>query len=325
MACLINQATLGLGMLFLVSMSVDTWASPPETDADAYRIQQLIAQLEADSFRQRERAHQQLRGIGKPAVRALSVAARGPSRERAVRAQLLVEQIENECLYNLFAKFARRPDEELHVEEGMWLISCIADPNVRFHDLTRQLDELADKVRKRFGKFDPDVVEPELAVNRIMEVVFADDAGFHGSLSDYQNPNNSSLYHVLKTRRGLPIMLSHVVVSVGQRMEVPLVGIPVPERYMVKYDGSQAPPGTEKRDIIIDAFGGRLMTVDEVKQLIHSFDPTIHLQPANNRDILIRMLNNIAAHFYAVEDSRNAGRALRLKALLIRHAPRQRK
>jgi hypothetical protein len=90
-------------------------------------------------------------------------------------------------------------------------------------------------------------------------------------------------------------MLSQVVLAVGRRLDVPLVGLQAPHRYMVKYDGSQAPEGQPRDDIIIiDCYGGgRIVSLAEVKQVVPRFDPEKHLAPSSHAATLTRILANL--------------------------------
>jgi regulator of sirC expression with transglutaminase-like and TPR domain len=149
---------------------------------------------------------------------------------------------------------------------------------------------------------DPRTVPPRQAVEAILDVVFKEE-GFTGARSDYDNPRNSSLAYVLEQKKGLPILLSHMVVSIGRRMDLPLVGLQVPSRYMLKYDGSQAPPGQPRDDVVVDAYGdGKILTLEELKTLVPTFDPATHLAPSGRRATLTRMLRNL------VNDLQQAGR-----------------
>src|SRR5262249_4279930 len=150
-----------------------------------------------------------------------------------------------------FARFAIEEDDaRLDLVEGMWLIARIGDPLVRRDELSRELDALAEAIRRELGGVDPSVAEPKRVVEAIRRALFG-EGGFGGGMVG-RSPDNSFLEHVLRNKRGLPILLSHVVVSVADRLRVPIVGLSMPMRYMVKYDGSRAPAGFAKDDIIFD-------------------------------------------------------------------------
>ncbi len=263
----------------------------------AESVRRLIRELDDDAFQTRRQAEIHLIDLGRQALPEVKAATRHPSAEVRHRARRIVLVIEHRLLSAGFQKLLA-DGEAVDLEEGMLLIAEIVDPQVDRRAIRRQLDELADKVRAKLGReVDPGTAPAEKLVEAIRQVVFV-EAGFNGAVTDYDNPANSSLAHVLATKRGLPILLSHVVVSVGKRLHAPLVGVAVPRRYMVKYDGAQAPPGAPKNDIIIDPFGGgRTVNVDEIEDLVGGFDPLRNLAPSEPRATLARMLRNLGSDF----------------------------
>lgn len=320
MPCVPKLSIVLIATVLLHSSTASANELPNDNAGDNARIRLLVADLDSDSFTKRDLAQKQLRAIGQPCLSSLYAASSNASGELSKRLRILIPQIEEDFFQSTLLKFSRRKDKDLNVEEGMWLISCISNPGVQRGELTRQLDELAEEVRKRLAGFQPKTAEPKVVVDKIMEVLFEGDDEFYGNITDYENPRNSSLYHVLRRRTGLPILLSHVVVSVANRLDVPIVGIGVPSRYMALYPAHMAPPGTSKDDIIIDAYGGKVLTKDEVKEIIPSFDPAIHLKAAPNRLIVDRMLNNIGVHYFRMNDVRNGQRAWKFREMLQKHA-----
>lgn len=281
--------------------------APAADPDDAAAIEKLIRQLDDDSFKVRESAFNKLLAIGLPALPQLQAASNSPSFEQRHRVRMLAAGIQKGVLREAFLELARQEDEELDLEQGMWLMSRMIDPAVRRDDLSRQLDDLADKVRKKLGKdVSPRTADPRKVVEAIQQVLFVEQK-FTGNRDDYNNPQNSSLSHVLASRKGLPILLSQVVISVARRVRAPIVGLGLPGRFMVKYDGAQAPEGFPKTDIVLDPFGdGKIVTSDELATMIPGFDPEESLEPYGRRETLVRMLNNLVSDFSQARQSAQA-------------------
>lgn len=251
------------------------------------QLDQLIQQLDADSFAARENAAQALRAIGTPALAALHKARDHKSLEVRWRAKAIAEGMTVGVRLREFTAFASLPDDKLDLEQGMWLIARILEPEVKQHDLTRQLDELSQRVRERLGKgVDPATADPQVVVKALRQVLHV-ERGFTGNVNDYNNPDNSSLARVLETKKGLPIILSHVTVAVARRLKAPIVGVPAGGRYIVKYDGARAPAGFPQDDIYLNPFEDfRNYTRAEALAL-----DTIELD--TSREALTRMLRNL--------------------------------
>ena len=283
-------------------------------------IARLIALLDADQFEIRERASRELVEIGIPALPALREACQHQSAEVRGRAKSLVDLLTSGLRRREFTEFAVQPDEVLDLEHGMWLISRILDPEVKKKDLASKLDELAAKVRERLGKdVDPARSDPQKVVAAVRQVLFVEQ-GFTGNAQDYHNPDNSSLDRVLATRKGLPILLSHVTVAVGRRLPAPIVPLALDGTYIVKYDGSRAPPGFARDDIFMHPFyQGRLIARENVDTELPGKNAQEEL-PDQTRVALVRMLQNMINHLDEREDRERSAQAQELQALLKAYA-----
>jgi len=256
-------------------------------------IEQRVAELDDERFAVRERAKAALLEIGKPAVDSLLKAAKSDSPERRIRARELVEAIRFRSLSGRFQALGDQAEEDLDVEHGMWVVALILDPDLEKKTITARLDAMAAAIRKEIGNAKPASLPPA----KFMEIftgVLKEDFGLRGDEATYHHPDNSSVHRVMERKKGLPILLSEIAVAVGRRLEVPIVGLGIPGRYMFKYDGAQAPEGQIKEDIIVDPFGGWVeVSPAQLAQAIAGFDPRTDLLPSPRRVTLVRMLNNL--------------------------------
>jgi regulator of sirC expression with transglutaminase-like and TPR domain len=299
---------------------------PAKINSTPRQIAQLIGQLDDESFRVRETANSKLLAIGRPALPALRAAAGNNSPEVRLRVRSLVGTIQREMVREGFARLAKQTDDaKIDLDEGMWLIATLVDPAADRQQIKKQLDALASRVQARIGKgVDAKTADPKKVVAALRHVLFAEEK-FNGNTADYDHPDNSAIHKVLKTKRGLPILLSHVVVSVAERIGAPLAGIPIPGRYMVKYDGRRAPDGFAKQDIIINAFeGGRVMTKEDMKNTLGEGPSVVsYLTPSTHRATLVRMLTNLRADFLAKGKTKQAAQAYRCWQQMQSAAPDQ--
>jgi regulator of sirC expression with transglutaminase-like and TPR domain len=226
------------------------------------------------------------------AVPALLLVKESESGEQRRRAERIVADIQHRDIRaGLVALAAQENDADMDVEEGMWLIARILDPLIDRAELVQPLDAMAAQVRAQLGAVDPKAVAPAVFVTTLINVLKTEN-GFRGNVEDYANPDNSSLKRVLATKKGLPILLSHIALAVAERLEVPLVGLGIPGQYMMKYDV----PG-EQADIVINPFvDWEVLTPGEAIARIPGSHPEKYLQPMLHRATLERMLNNLASH-----------------------------
>jgi len=282
-----------------------------EPDVGEQQIRRLIEQLDDDRFTRRADATAQLIKIGTAALPQLQRATGSRSAEVRSRARRIIYLTVTVKIRGELIKLAGvKQDKQFDIERGMWLLARIVDPQVKKKDLDRQLDALAARVRKRVAEkhgkeVQPKTLSPTEAVAALRQVIFT-EAGFTGNVADYDNPINSSLQHVLKTRKGLPILLSHVVMAVGRRLEIPIVGLGLSGRYMCMYDGSRAPRGAEANIVINPFVAGEILTLQELTNVIPGFRPTSSLSADGNRSALQRMMLNLASDYDAVGNARMA-------------------
>jgi len=88
---------------------------------------------------------------------------------------------------------------------------------------------------------------------------------FRGNVDDYYNPSNSDLGWVLARRRGIPITLALIYITVGRALGYELRGIGFPGHFLVGVYASRADtqPGQ-----IIDPFRARLTSREECMRAI---------------------------------------------------------
>jgi regulator of sirC expression with transglutaminase-like and TPR domain len=122
------------------------------------------------------------------------------------------------------------------------------------------------------------------------------ELGFMGDRDTYYDWRNSCLDRVIATRTGIPISLSILMIEVGRRLDVGLVGIGMPSHFLV---GVENDP-----DRLFDPFdGGRSLDRGGARDLFETITrgqahwSDAHLAPTSNRGIAIRMLNNLKVVF----------------------------
>jgi len=120
-----------------------------------------------------------------------------------------------------------------------------------------------------------------------------DTLGFRGNKKNYYDPDNSFLHQVLDRKLGIPISLSVVYLAIAQRLNFPMVGVGLPGHFLIR-------PDFENAGIFVDPFNrGEILfeqdcqqRLDEAYQQQVKLDST-WLAPVSNKQILVRMLNNL--------------------------------
>jgi regulator of sirC expression with transglutaminase-like and TPR domain len=137
------------------------------------------------------------------------------------------------------------------------------------------------------------------------------EMGYHGSTLDYNHPSNSYINEVIDDREGLPITLSVLFIELANRLELPVSGLGIPGHFLAMYrDDSDK----KSKEIIIDPFGGKIITRDEASIITGLRLNDKDFVPASKRDIITRMLRNL---IHTAESQRNSSdRLLYINAIL---------
>src|SRR4051794_23844178 len=197
-----------------------------------------------------------------------------------------------------FEAWVRGPEPAIPLDELVLLVAAHAEPGL---DVRRWLGELDDVAAGCTDRTFAGVLEH---LRR---------EGFSGNESDYYDPRNSYLHEVLQRRTGIPITLSIVMIEVGHRMAVPIVGIGLPGHFIVR-------DGLDER-AFADPYESRLLTRDDCSELLARTQPQLSfddaaIAPVGTRSIIARVLANLKAIHLARRDRAALTWVLRLRILL---------
>jgi regulator of sirC expression with transglutaminase-like and TPR domain len=149
-----------------------------------------------------------------------------------------------------------------------------------------------------------------------LRVALGDREGFHGLPEDYQHLRSSLLPEVLRTRRGLPILLSVVWLEVARRLGIEAYAVGLPGHVVVAVGG----PG---HSVMVDPFaGGRIISVHEAAEKVRATGTPFTrglLAPLPPTDLLMRVLTNIRVLAVRTEAPRTKLWAVELSLSLPHH------
>jgi regulator of sirC expression with transglutaminase-like and TPR domain len=138
---------------------------------------------------------------------------------------------------------------------------------------------------------------------------------FVGNRLAYYDWRNSCLDRVIATRTGIPISLSVLMIEVARRVGVKLVGVGMPAHFLVGV--------ADDPEVFFDPFaGGRRLDRAQARALFEDLTrgqvpwDEAFLDPTPNRDIVIRMLNNLKSVFAGRSDTVRLGMVMGLRAMI---------
>lgn len=228
--------------------------------------------------------------LGTEAVPFLEMASRGENRVLKTRALEILSRIAPRQLTERFRELVRIPSgEDLDLEQGVILLMQFGHPGAEPDEVRQQLNQLAEELAPRIDKNMP----AARALDELTDYLFSQQ-GFHGNQENYSDPDNSYFDTVLKNKTGLPITLSTLCILIGQRLQLPIVGIGLPYHFIAKYNTPNDP-------LLFDPFHkGRILTPDQCIELVEGFGVKFEphfLAPLNHREILVRMIQNLVISY----------------------------
>ncbi len=203
----------------------------------------------------------------------------------------------------LFAHVAARPEDELDLAEAALLIDDAAYPGLDIPHYLRMLDQLGGEARRAIERPSraPEAAPGSGTIEQLLRWFYG-ELGFHGNTADYYDPKNSYLHEVLDRRAGIPITLAVVLLEVCWRIGLDAQGVSFPGHFLVR-----AP--IRGGMLLIDPFEGRLLGREDLRALhtratgaTREPDPRL-LVPAQKRQILVRMLNNLRSIYASRSDT----------------------
>lgn len=194
---------------------------------------------------------------------------------------------------------ARRQDVDL-VRAALELARD-AQPKLDFDHTIEWINKRAKELRTHIVR-----VQSDREMLRELVRCLAGTHGLHGDKQAFQRAECSYINRVIETGVGIPISLSVVYVAVAQSAGLELTGVAAPMHFLTRFDTVQGP-------LFVDAFhAGQVLNYDDCIEWIESLSGLTSdeieksLEPAQPRDVVVRMLNNLKALHVTQEDWEHA-------------------
>lgn len=190
---------------------------------------------------------------------------------------------------NILDDFSMILEQGVHnrrqLEHALFTLAKFGNPTLRIKEYRKKLDRLSSQIGSEIS-YTPSMEEK---MQIMLHYVFR-ELRFRGNSADYHHPDNAFIDRVIDRRKGLPIMLSVVVMFLSHRLNLPFYGVNMPIHFMLMYQ-------THDQEILIDPFdGGTIVTYNQCCYFLkkNGIDPRPeHLEKASESDILIRCIRNL--------------------------------
>ncbi len=188
------------------------------------------------------------------------------------------------------------PPQSPWMAHAMLELAQIEYPGLDPRPYLTQLNEISSHLGDRLRNFN----DGREFVEKAAEYLFG-ELGFRGNETNFYDPDNSCLNQVLDRKVGIPITLSLVYVLVASRLKMPVYGVALPRRFVVRYDDGNY-------STYIDPYGGgQRVSIGECLRMagLETADLSIFI-PATPKRILMRMLENLQGCYLRRNDFERA-------------------
>lgn len=186
------------------------------------------------------------------------------------------------------------PDAEIDVGPAALAVAAAEQPVVSLDRYFNHLKKLCEEVAARHGELlaagAADDIQTQLAA---LKHIISDKHGYAGDDDTYDDLQNASLIRVIDRGKGLPITLSVLYIHAARAQGWDIAGLNVPGHFVCRLQQGGA-------RVIFDPFHGcRVLEAADLRMLVkramgeHAELSSGYFQDAANREILIRIQNNI--------------------------------
>lgn len=184
------------------------------------------------------------------------------------------------------------PDEAIDLATAALALAALDRPRVALQRYHHHLSLLAGDVAERAERSAAREDALETRIGMLNDVICG-RYGYRGDTLNYDDLQNANLMRVIDRRRGLPVALGILYIHAARAQGWEVTGLKFPAHFMIRLEH-------RGRRAIIDPFNeGTVREVSELREMLKTshgesaaLNPA-HYAPAGNREILLRLQNNL--------------------------------
>jgi regulator of sirC expression with transglutaminase-like and TPR domain len=178
--------------------------------------------------------------------------------------------------------------------EGMWLVATYQYPDLEISKLRTEIEAICRDAGKDMNMDSP----PQDQVKYLNNIIFG-KYRFSANTKNFHSPSNSLINIVLESKKGNPISLCTLYMSVAQSLGMPVFGVNLPNLFILTYK-------TAEMQFYINAFNrGIIFSRADLENYVShlNINPIdIFFEPCNNLDIIKRVLRNLIVSYEKIGD-----------------------
>lgn len=132
---------------------------------------------------------------------------------------------------------------------------------------------------------------------KIINNILYENNKFSSNLSNYYAPQNYYINQVLETRKGNPVSLGIIYITIAEMLEIPIYGINLPKNFVLAYTDLNSEDRGDSILFYINPFNkGAVLGKREIDYFLdqQKIEPNdTYYYPCSNYDIIIRLIYNL--------------------------------
>lgn len=188
--------------------------------------------------------------------------------------------------------------------EGMWLVNTYLYPDVEFATITKSIDQMYFDIWAQMQ----DNMHPYDQVKALNNEVFKVKK-FSANTKNFHSPSNSMLHLALEIKRGNPLTLCVIYMTIAQRLGFPIYGVNLPNLFILTYK-------LDDVQFYINVYNkGLILSKSDIDNYILQLNLNpidLFYEPCSNLDIIKRALRNLAFSFEKMDDPEKATEVTKL-------------
>lgn len=267
-------------------------------DKEVTEIKSLLTLLDDENDMVYTAARTRLLEIGRPALQMLNPDLFIGLELMHQRVAEVVGTIVGTAFKDQLRAFVQKDPTIADLEEGIILIARQRYPYADVKLIQERLATMSRSLRSRI-----DTQASPIDCVQTVSKYFGQELDFTGNKEHYYDEQNHYLNRVMETKLGSPILLSILYMIVGHKINLPIQGLGLPGRFVIRFDYPSAP-------MYIDPFDrGKILSRVECEALIATsghMPLDEYFQPMTTLKIMERVFRNI---ILACEQKGDATRA----------------
>ncbi|EQA46181.1 transglutaminase-like protein [Leptospira broomii serovar Hurstbridge str. 5399] len=273
------------------------------------KIEDKFYQLEFSTSAERSKIIGEIASMIPWQVRVCEVADELKDPTLRVFARGVAPEVHSERITLRYVALAEKghPNHYDDLEEGVFLLSSVIEPELSYPEFRTYLDRIALRVEELVD-LNEDLASDDVKVHFLTRVL-SQEEGFVGNHDEYEDPDNSFLHRVFIKKRGIPISLSVIYLLVAHRLRLPLYGVNMPLHFLLHFESNDY-------ETYIDPYhGGVMLDRSTCIRFLKANGFQAHdryFTHASSLTILKRMFRNLI-HIYRKKENRE------MEKILSRH------